>query len=114
MIWISRCCWGLRDIDLCLGAFLGEKKGGRMATSTAERFQLGGCVPPPRSESKWIQRALGCPMSWKLRVASVQMRSTADRDANLATVAELTARAAGEGAQLVALPENFSFLGRHE
>lgn len=42
------------------------------------------------------------------------MRSTADVSANLATVAELTARAAGDGAQLVALPECFSFLGRGE
>jgi deaminated glutathione amidase len=42
------------------------------------------------------------------------MRSTADLKANLATVADLTARAAAGGAQLVALPECFSFLGRHE
>jgi len=53
-------------------------------------------------------------MSWQLRVAAVQMRSTADLAANLSTVKELTARAATEGAQLVALPENFSFLGRGE
>jgi predicted amidohydrolase len=42
------------------------------------------------------------------------MRSTADVAANLATVKDLTARAASEGAQLVALPECFSFLGRGE
>lgn len=53
-------------------------------------------------------------MGWNLRVAAVQMRSTADLAANLTTVAQLTARAATEGAQLVALPENFSFLGRGE
>src|SRR6185503_9317546 len=53
-------------------------------------------------------------MAWQLRVAAVQMRSTADLAQNLATVADLTARAASEGAQLVALPECFSFLGRGE
>ena len=42
------------------------------------------------------------------------MRSTGDLSANLATVSQLVARAASDGAQLVALPENFSFLGRHE
>ena len=53
-------------------------------------------------------------MSWQLRVGAVQMRSTDDLRANLATVAELTAKAAAQGAQLVALPECFSFLGRRE
>jgi predicted amidohydrolase len=42
------------------------------------------------------------------------MRSTDDLVANLATVRDLTARAAAEGAQLVVLPECFSFLGRGE
>ncbi len=53
-------------------------------------------------------------MTWQLRVGAVQMRSTGDLAANLATVTALTARAAAEGAQLVALPECFSFLGRGE
>jgi predicted amidohydrolase len=53
-------------------------------------------------------------MSWQLRVGAVQMRATDDLKANLATVAELTAKAAAQGAQLVALPECFSFLGRGE
>jgi predicted amidohydrolase len=53
-------------------------------------------------------------MSWQLRVGAVQMRSTDDLVANLAKVAELTERAADQGAQLVALPECFSFLGRGE
>ncbi len=53
-------------------------------------------------------------MTWQLRVGAVQMRSTGDLAANLATVGMLTARAAAEGAQLVALPECFSFLGRGE
>jgi predicted amidohydrolase len=53
-------------------------------------------------------------MSWELRVGAVQMRSTGDLAANLATVTALTARAAAEGAKLVALPECFSFLGRGE
>jgi len=42
------------------------------------------------------------------------MRSTDDLKANLATVADLGAKAADQGAQLVALPECFSFLGRGE
>src|SRR6478609_578159 len=53
-------------------------------------------------------------MSWELRVGAVQMRSSGDLAANLATVRELTARAASDGAKLVALPECFSFLGRGE
>lgn len=52
--------------------------------------------------------------SWELRVAAVQMCSTDDLTANLARCAELTTSAAAEGAQLVALPECFSFLGRRE
>ena len=42
------------------------------------------------------------------------MRSTHDVSANLARCGELTAQAASEGAQLVVLPEGFSFLGRGE
>jgi len=53
-------------------------------------------------------------MSWELRVAAVQMRSTDDLAANLATCRALTAQAASEGATLVILPECFSFLGRRE
>lgn len=53
-------------------------------------------------------------MSWQLRIGAVQMCSTDDLKANLTAVAELTAKAADQGAQLVALPECFSFLGRRE
>lgn len=52
--------------------------------------------------------------TWQLRVGAVQMRSTSDLSANLARCGELTAQAASEGAQLVVLPECFSFLGRRE
>jgi predicted amidohydrolase len=52
--------------------------------------------------------------SWQLRVGAAQMRSTDDLAANLARCGELTAEAAGEGAQLVVLPENFAFLSRRE
>jgi deaminated glutathione amidase len=52
--------------------------------------------------------------SWQLRVGAVQLRSTDDLAANLARCGELTAQAATEGAQLVVLPECFSFLGRRE
>ncbi len=53
-------------------------------------------------------------MTWELRVGAVQLRSTADLAANLATCRELAARAASEGAKLVVLPECFAFLGRGE
>ncbi|MBA3453573.1 MAG: carbon-nitrogen hydrolase family protein [Deltaproteobacteria bacterium] len=53
-------------------------------------------------------------MSWELRVGAVQMRSTDDLAANLAICRTLTAQAAADGAKLVVLPENFSFLGRGE
>ena len=51
---------------------------------------------------------------WQLRVGAVQLCSTNDQAANLARCRELTAQAASEGAQLVVLPECFSFLGRGE
>jgi len=46
-----------------------------------------------------------------VRVACIQMCSGTDRAANLATVERLLSRAAGQGAELVALPENFSSMG---
>jgi predicted amidohydrolase len=52
--------------------------------------------------------------SWQLRVGAVQLRSTHDVGANLVRCTELTAQAAADGAQLVVLPECFSFLGRSE
>src|SRR5690349_21590269 len=50
----------------------------------------------------------------ELRVGAVQLRSTHDLAANLARCGELTAEAAADGAQLVVLPDCFSFLGRSE
>ena len=47
-----------------------------------------------------------------MRVAAVQMSSGQDTDANLARAQGLLEEAAAGGAQLVALPENFSFLDR--
>jgi predicted amidohydrolase len=49
-----------------------------------------------------------------MRVAVVQMTSTDDVDANLATAAKFVAAAAEQGAELVALPENFAFLRRDD
>lgn len=48
------------------------------------------------------------------RIAAVQMVSEPDVAPNLAAAARLVAQAAGEGARLVALPEFFCILGRHE
>jgi predicted amidohydrolase len=46
-----------------------------------------------------------------MRAAAVQMCSGADRDANLTVAADLVARAADRGADLVVLPEMFNVLG---
>lgn len=46
-----------------------------------------------------------------VRVAAVQMCSTDDRKKNLEIAASLIAKAAADGARIVALPENFSFIG---
>ncbi|HQY64269.1 MAG TPA: carbon-nitrogen hydrolase family protein [Polyangiaceae bacterium] len=46
-----------------------------------------------------------------MRVSVVQLSSQARVDDNLARVAHWVGRAAAEGAELVALPENFAFLG---
>ncbi len=46
-----------------------------------------------------------------MRTAVVQMRSTPDVDANLASAERLTARAAERGAEFVMLPEAFAFIG---
>ena len=49
-----------------------------------------------------------------MRVAAVQLTSTADFDANLERADRLTRAAASDGAQLVVLPEKWSALGRGE
>jgi nitrilase len=46
-----------------------------------------------------------------MNVAAVQMTSTRDVEANLREAGRLVAEAAKQGAKLVVLPENFSFLG---
>lgn len=47
-------------------------------------------------------------------VAALQMNSGDDLAANLAAAGHLIERAAGQGAVLCALPENFAFMGAHE
>jgi len=50
----------------------------------------------------------------RTKVAAIQMVSGADVPGNLAAAGRLVAAAAAEGARLVALPENFYLIGRHE
>jgi predicted amidohydrolase len=52
--------------------------------------------------------------SWQLRIGAVQLCSTSDLPANLATCRALIERAAAADAQLVVLPERFGFSGRGE
>jgi deaminated glutathione amidase len=49
-----------------------------------------------------------------MRVATVQLTSTEDKDANLQRADELTRRAATTGAELVVLPEKWNVLGSPE
>jgi predicted amidohydrolase len=49
-----------------------------------------------------------------LQVAAVQLNSTADTAANMATADRLTRAAAAEGARLIVLPEKWTVLGRDE
>ncbi|HEX2198195.1 MAG TPA: carbon-nitrogen hydrolase family protein [Burkholderiales bacterium] len=50
----------------------------------------------------------------KTRVAAIQMVSAPEVAANLEAAGRLIAEAAAAGARLVALPENFYLIGRHE
>ncbi len=49
-----------------------------------------------------------------LRVAAVQLNSTADAAANLAAADRLTRAAAADGARLIVLPEKWTVIGRDE
>jgi predicted amidohydrolase len=49
-----------------------------------------------------------------MRVAAIQLTSTADRSRNLEMAAKLVAVAAGDGARLIVLPEMFNVLGDAE
>ena len=50
----------------------------------------------------------------RARVAAIQLVSAPEVETNLAAAGRLVAEAARQGAQLVALPEYFCILGRHE
>ena len=50
----------------------------------------------------------------KCKVAAIQMVSSDSVDTNLATMSEQVQLAAGKGAELVVLPEYFSFIGQSE
>ncbi len=49
-----------------------------------------------------------------MRAAAVQLNSTEDRERNLAAADRLTRQAAGDGAELVVLPEKWNVLGTEE
>jgi predicted amidohydrolase len=49
-----------------------------------------------------------------MRAAAVQVNSTEDKERNLESADRLTRAAAGDGAELVVLPEKFNVLGTHE
>src|SRR4051812_21976853 len=49
-----------------------------------------------------------------MRAAAVQLNSDQDKERNLAAAEELTRAAAGDGAELVVLPEKFNVLGTHQ
>ena len=49
-----------------------------------------------------------------MKVAALQMVSTPDPQANLATALSLIAQAAAQGAELVALPEYFCLMGHRD
>jgi predicted amidohydrolase len=49
-----------------------------------------------------------------MRAAAVQLNSTSDRDRNLETAERLVRAAAGDGAELVVLPEKWTLLGDAE
>ncbi|MBP9086474.1 MAG: carbon-nitrogen hydrolase family protein [Kofleriaceae bacterium] len=50
-------------------------------------------------------------MTWKRRIAAVQMTATENLIGNLSACTQAIAQAAAEGAQIVTLPECFAFLG---
>jgi predicted amidohydrolase len=47
----------------------------------------------------------------RIRIAAIQMCSNQDRNRNLESALDLMRQAVSDGAQLIALPENFSFIG---
>ena len=49
-----------------------------------------------------------------MRVAAVQLNSTADFSANLASAERLTRAAAADGARLIVLPEKWTTMGTEE
>lgn len=49
-----------------------------------------------------------------MKIAALQMVSTPDVERNLESAARLAGQAAAAGARLIALPEYFCFMGRHE
>src|SRR4051812_27412648 len=67
------------------------------------------CPPPDRTE---VRRRSEFPGATPMKIAALQMVSTPSVERNLEAARRLIAAAAGDGAELVALPEYFCFLGR--
>ena len=49
-----------------------------------------------------------------IKIAAVQMSPTGDREGNIKTALELMEKAVGKGAQIIGLPEDFSYVGESE
>ncbi|HOT24471.1 MAG TPA: carbon-nitrogen hydrolase family protein [Thermoleophilia bacterium] len=66
---------------------------------------------PAEERSSRGADAGGRPLGRTLRVACVQLNTTSDVMANIATASRLVREAAGAGAELIALPETWAFKG---
>ena len=67
----------------------------------------GGCSAEVQPFSRYAYPAL-------FKAAVLQLNGTSDQEANWAQARDLIRQAAGQGAQLVATPENTNVLGPHE
>src|SRR3954447_1069448 len=71
-------------------------------------------MAPPLLRLRLTRQSTLWEGSCRMRAAAVQLNSNEDKERNLASADELIRAAAGDGAQLVVLPEKFNVLGTHE